>query len=108
MVKFTGRINGIVFENDQDMFKILDVEIIGKLDNYSRDEIKVTGNFGDIQLANNYEFEGNLVMHDKFGLQFRANSYKLIMPHEEGSLKKYLSSDKFLGIGHKAAEKIID
>lgn len=108
MVKFTGRINGIVFENDQDMFKILDVEIIGKLDNYSRDEIKVTGNFGDIQLANNYEFEGTLVLHDKFGLQFRANSYKLIMPHEEGSLKKYLSSDKFPGIGHKAAEKIID
>ena len=42
MVEFTGKINGIVFENDQDLYKILDVEIVGELKGYSRDEIKVT------------------------------------------------------------------
>ena len=47
-------------------------------------------------------------MHEKFGLQFRANSYKQVLPHEEGSLTKYLSSDKFPGIGKKAANTIID
>lgn len=107
MVEFTGKVNGIVFENDQDLFKILDVEIVGDLAGYSRDEIKVTGSFGEIQIAGSYRFEGRLVMHDKFGLQFRANSYKQVMPHEEGSLTKYLSSSKFPGIGQKAAEKII-
>lgn len=108
MVEFTGRVNGIVFENDQDLFKILDVEIVGQLEGYSRDEIKVTGSFGEIQIAGNYRFDGRLVMHDKFGLQFRANSYHQVMPHEEGSLTKYLSSNKFPGIGQKAAQKIID
>ena len=44
MSEFTGKINGIVFENDKDLYKILDVEIIGSLENYSRSEIKVTGN----------------------------------------------------------------
>ena len=72
MVEFTGKVNGIVFENDKDLYKILDVEIIGSLENYSRDEIKVTGNFGDIQISASYRFEGKLVMHEKFGLQFRA------------------------------------
>lgn len=108
MIEFTGKVNGIVFENSQDLYKILDVEIIGTLSDYSRPDIKVTGNFGDIQINSSYRFEGRLVMHEKFGLQFRANSYKQVLPHEEGSLTKYLSSNKFPGIGKKAATTIID
>lgn len=108
MVEFVGRVNAIVFENNQDMFKILDVSIQGQLSGYSRDEIKVTGNFGGVQINSIYKFTGQLVMHDKFGLQFRVNSYKQVLPHQEGSLTKYLSSDKFPGIGKKAAETIID
>lgn len=108
MVEFVGKVNAIIFENNQDMFKILDVSIQGQLSGYSRDEIKVTGNFGDIQADSSYEFTGKLVMHDKFGLQFRADSYKQVLPHQEGSLTKYLSSDKFPGIGKRAAQTIID
>ena len=33
MVEFTGKVNGIVFEIDKDLYKILDVEIIGSLEN---------------------------------------------------------------------------
>lgn len=108
MNEFTGKVNGIVFENSKDLYKILDVEIIGTLSDYSRPDIKVTGNFGDIQINSSYRFEGKLVMHEKFGLQFRANNYKQVLPHEEGSLTKYLSSNKFPGIGKKAATTIID
>ncbi|WP_240406186.1 SF1B family DNA helicase RecD2 [Lactobacillus crispatus] len=108
MNEFTGKVNGIVFENSKDLYKILDVEIIGTLSDYSRPDIKVTGNFGDIQINSSYRFEGKLVMHEKFGLQFRANNYKQVLPHEEGSLTKYLSSNKFPGIGKNAATTIID
>lgn len=107
MVKFIGKVNRIVFENDQDLYKILDVTIIGKLEDYDREEIKVTGSFGDIQEGGTYNFEGKLVVHNKFGLQFRCDSYKQAMPHEKGSLTRYLSSNKFPGIGKKAAETII-
>lgn len=105
---FTGRINGIVFENNQDLFKIIDVDLISKLPDYDRDNIRVTGNFGDIQIGSTYKFTGNIVVHEKFGKQFRIRSYEPVLPHEEGSLAKYLSSDKFPGIGKRAAEKIID
>lgn len=105
---FTGRINGIVFENNQDLFKIIDVDLISKLSDYDRDNIRVTGNFGDIQIGSTYKFTGNIVVHEKFGKQFRISSYEPVLPHEEGSLAKYLSSDKFPGIGKRAAEKIID
>ena len=43
---FTGRINGIVFENNQDLFKIIDVDLISKLPDYDRDNIRVTGKLG--------------------------------------------------------------
>ncbi|TSO26183.1 ATP-dependent RecD-like DNA helicase [Lactobacillus sp. LL6] len=108
MVEFTGKVNGIVFENNRDMFKILDVEILGKLDDYDEQEIKVTGNFGEIDYSSSYHFEGQLVMHEKFGLQFRATSYQQVMPHEVGGLVKYFSSDKFPGIGQKSANTIVD
>lgn len=108
MVKFTGKVNAIVFADEQDLFKILDVQILGSLKNYPRDEIKVTGNFGAIEIAATYLFSGQLVMHDKFGLQFKCISYQPVLPHEAGSLTKYLSSAKFPGIGKKAAGKIID
>lgn len=108
MSEFTGKVDGIIFENNENLFKILDVEIIGSLKDYSKDTIRVTGNFGDIQISGTYNFTGNLVMHNKFGLQFRVESYRQVMPHEESSLTKYLSSDKFPGIGHKSATVIID
>ena len=58
---FTGRINGIVFENNQDLFKIIDVDLISKLPDYDRDNIRVTGNFGDIQIGSTYKFTGILL-----------------------------------------------
>lgn len=106
-IEFNGRLNSIVFENDQDLFKILDVDILSQIPDYDRDDIRVTGNFGDLQMGASYHFTGELVTHPKFGQQIKASSYSQLLPHEESSLIKYLSSDKFPGIGKKAAEKII-
>ena len=107
MTKFHGKVNRIVFENEQDLFKILDVTIVGKLEDYDREEIKVTGSFGDIQEGGTYLFEGKLVVHNKFGLQFHCDQYQQSVPHEKGSLTRYLSSAKFPGIGKKTADAVI-
>ncbi|WEV42879.1 ATP-dependent RecD-like DNA helicase [Lactobacillus sp. ESL0684] len=107
MTEFTGKLTGIVFEADQDLYKILNILIVGKLAGYDEDEIKVTGNFGEVQLGATYHFTGKLIVHNKFGLQFRCESYEQALPNEEGSLTKYLSSDQFPGIGKKAANTII-
>ncbi|MBD5432583.1 MAG: ATP-dependent RecD-like DNA helicase [Lactobacillus sp.] len=106
-IELIGKVNSIVFENDQDLFKIIDVDLINKLPDYDRENIRVTGNFGDLQFGSSYKFVGNLVIHPKFGPQFKATRYEQLLPHEEESLTKYLSSDKFPGIGKKTAEKIV-
>ena len=107
-IEFNGRLNSIVFENNQDLFKILDVDVLTQIPDLDREDIRVTGNFGDLQIGATYHFIGELTVHPKFGQQFKASSYNSILPHEESSLIKYLSSDRFPGIGKKAAEKIID
>lgn len=107
MTELTGQVVDLVFESNRDQFKILDVKIIGNLPKYDRDSIRVTGSFGDIKAGDTFRFQGRLVLHEKFGWQFKADSYQPVFPREEGSLKSYLSSKKFPGIGKKAAEKII-
>ena len=108
MTEFTGIVQSIIFSNEQDLFKIINVRIVGQLPNYDRPEINVTGSFGDLQAGDSYRFSGSLITHKKFGLQFKATSYSQILPHEKQSLVTYLSSDKFPGIGKKAAAKIVD
>ena len=106
-IELIGKVNNIVFENEKDLFKIIDVDLINKLADYERESIRVTGNFGELQLGSTYKFIGNLFVHPKFGPQFKASSYEQFLPHEEDSLTKYLSSDKFPGIGKKTAKKIV-
>lgn len=107
-IEFIGKLNGIVFENEKDLFKILDVDLISDIKEYSEDNIRVTGNFGDLQVGSNYKFMGELVNHPKFGQQFKANSYQQAVPHEENSVTNFLSSNSFPGIGKKSAEKIVN
>lgn len=106
--KFTGKVDNIIYENTQNLFKILDVDIIGRLEGYSEDSIRITGTFGEMQVDSQYEFTGEIVLHPKFGQQFKVESYKQVLPREKDSLINYLSSTKFPGIGKKAAKKIVD
>ena len=107
MTEFTGKLKSIIFESADSLFKILVVEIQGELADYADDEIKVTGNFGDLEEDGDYRFSGQLVEHPKYGTQFQADSCTRVLPSESGGVEKYLASDKFPGIGKKAAEKIV-
>lgn len=107
MTELTGQVIDLVFESSRDQFKIIDVKIIGTLPKYDRESIRVTGSFGEVKAGDTFRFQGRLVLHEKFGWQFKADSYTPVLPREEGSLKSYLSGKKFPGIGQKAAEKIV-
>ena len=61
MTEFTGKLKSIIFESADSLFKILVVEIQGELADYADDEIKVTGNFGDLEEDGDYRFSGQLV-----------------------------------------------
>lgn len=107
MIKFDGQIENVIFENSNNLFKIINVKILSKIPNWVLETITVTGTFGNLDLDVTYEFEGEIVNHEKFGKQFRCTSYQEVLPTEATGLIKYLSGDNFVGIGEKTAATIV-
>lgn len=70
--------------------------------------ITFTGNFDNLVEGYDYVFEGEYVVHDKYGKQFRVDSYNFKKPEEKDSLIEFLSGGNFPGIGDKKAKAIVD
>ena len=70
--------------------------------------ITFTGYFSNITIEDNLVINGNFTRHNKYGNQFLATSYEIIMPDEKDGIITFLSSDIFKGIGEVKAQKIYD
>ncbi|MHA8138652.1 SF1B family DNA helicase RecD2 [Lactobacillaceae bacterium Scapto_B20] len=102
-----GTIRAVFFENPDNFYKVLSVQIKEANFDWSGEDIVVVGNFGELDPDKEYRFFGRLVEHPKYGQQFRAEHYKGNKPTTSKGLIAYLSSDDFPGIGGKTAERII-
>lgn len=74
---------------------------------YINKVITFTGTIEELKYKTMYKFEGNFVLHNKYGMQFQVDSYEVILPTEEEEIIEFLSSDLF-PIGEKTAEKIVN
>ncbi|MGX4644949.1 SF1B family DNA helicase RecD2 [Holzapfeliella sp. JNUCC 80] len=109
MADFVGKLKAIIFENTADLFKIISVEISDRRDlDWPTPEIIVTGTIGDLDYDTDYEFQGEITTHPKFGDQFKCHYYHVLEPSSTAGLIKYLSGENFPGIGQKTAQKIVD
>ncbi|MEJ6348341.1 ATP-dependent RecD-like DNA helicase [Holzapfeliella sp. He02] len=109
MVEFIGKPQTIIFENPKDLFKIISVEISEqKTLDWPTSEIIVTGTIGELDYETNYQFQGEVITHPKFGEQFKCAYYEVLTPSSEQGLVRYLSGENFPGIGQKTAQKIVD
>ena len=68
--------------------------------------ITFTGYFHELNENDIYMFEGDFIVHNKYGEQFSVSNYERVMPEEKDSIAEFLSSGLFKGIGKKKAEKI--
>lgn len=103
-----GEIKAVFFENPSNFYKVLLIELHENNFPFDKDEIVVTGNFGDITLDTVYRFLGTTVAHPKYGTQFQAISYEREKPTGKNGVIAFLSSDRFPGIGQRTAEKIVE
>ena len=89
------------------LFKIKEArsEQLEKLINHT---ITFTGYFHELNEEETYLFYGELVEHEKYGLQFQVESYEMVLPEEKDSIVEFLCSGLFKGIGEKTAQKIVD
>lgn len=103
-----GELQALFFENNENFYKVMLVEIEETNTQYEGDEIVITGNFGGIKEGVPYRFIGALVDHPKYGEQFRSDRYKQETPSSKAALISYLSGPQFTGIGRVTAESIVD
>ena len=89
------------------IFKVSDTDS-ENLSDYIGRSITFTGYFHELNNIDTYKFYGELVEHEKYGEQFRVDSYERCKPEEKDSILEFLTSGLFKGIGEKKAKAIVD
>ena len=88
------------------LIKIKETDDI-ELESYINKTITFTGYFTDLNQDENYIFNGEVINHSKYGLQYKVSSYERIKPSDIDGIIQFLSSDLFKGIGVSLATKIV-
>ena len=103
METIVGSIVQIRFYNEQSKFivALIDEENIHQ-------KILVTGNMLEPQLGLRFRFNGDYVIHPKYGEQFKFIGYEEVLANDYDEIIRYLSSSLFKGIGKIQATRIVD
>ncbi|MBR5369675.1 MAG: hypothetical protein IK137_00045, partial [Bacilli bacterium] len=106
-----GSYSKSIYENNTGyvigIFKVSDTDS-ENLSDYIGRSITFTGYFHELNNIDTYIFYGELVNHEKYGEQFRVDSYERCKPEEKDSIIEFLTSGLFKGIGEKKAKAIVD
>lgn len=100
--KLLAKIDRYIFRNDENAYTIAKV--------ITKDDIEeiIVGYLPMLMEDTFYEFTGEWINHDKYGHQFKIESFKKSELQSVDGLISYLSSSLFFGIGPVTALKIVD
>ncbi len=87
------------------LFKVEDSSV--SLKEYISKTISFTGYFHELNDMDTYIFTGEMINHEKYGMQFQVDSYERCKIEDKDSMVIFLSSDIFKGIGEAKAKKIV-
>ena len=110
METLTGTIERITYYNEDSGYTVARIlPDQGRLDARARDgTIAVVGVMPELNTGEAAEFTGQWVNDPRYGLQFKAETVRPILPTSLEGIKAYLSSGIVKGIGPRTAEKIVD
>ena len=69
--------------------------------------VTFTGYLPELNEMDYYKFEGDFVVHDKYGKQFSVTGYEVIVPDDASNIVSFLSSELFKGIGEAKAKLVV-
>lgn len=106
MAYIKGNFKKYIFRSDNNyvvgLFKVRETDL-----ELSNKTITFTGYFDELNELDLYKLEGNIVEHDKYGVQFACSFYEVVLPEDKDHVVDFLSSELFKGIGEKKALKIV-
>lgn len=101
MAKIEGKVIVIIFNNDENGYKVLKIQ--GKQTGATA---SLVGVLPDVYEGQDFEATGTWSTHATYGKQFEADTYIALLPTGFHGVIKYLSSDAFPGIGPVTAQTI--
>ena len=99
-----GEILRVVFVSEDGDYAVI------KLLTHDKDEIVVVGNgtLTNVSPGEEIEAKGQWDTHKTWGKQFKASTFKSVLPSTNEGLVRYLACGNFPGIGPKTAERIVE
>jgi len=107
-----GKIRNIIYQNNDNGYVVALFRVKETNDNmmkeYLNKTITITGTFLDINQEDIYVLNGEYLKHERFGYQYKVNSYKREEPSTESGVIEFLASPLIKGCGEKTAIKIVE
>lgn len=100
--KLTAKIERYVYRNEENSYSI--ARVIDK----DNEQQTIVGYIPLLTEDIMYDFLGSWINHERFGKQFKVESYNQSEKQTKVGIISYLSSSFFTGIGPKTAEKIVE
>ncbi|MCH5321836.1 MAG: ATP-dependent RecD-like DNA helicase [Eubacterium sp.] len=97
----TGTIEEITYQNDSTGFAVIEVD--------AGDEyVTVVGVLGGVVIGEEAVFQGEWVMHQSFGRQFKAVRLQRTLPADASGMLRFLSGGIIKGVREATAVKIVE
>lgn len=100
-MQIEGEIVSIIFRNESNGYTVARLL-------HNKTETIVVGNFYQITIHENVRLNGKFVANKKYGDQFAFDTFEIIYPTSEKSIKKFLESGLIKGVGPVTAGLIVD
>ncbi len=96
----SGDVEKIIFRNADNGYTVVDLKTSG-------DYVTAVGIFPEIYEGMQLELTGEYKYHTRHGLQFLADSVKVVEPDGVDAIEKFLKSGIFKGVGEVTAKNIV-
>lgn len=102
IITVTGTVEEIIYSNPDNGYTVCGI------DSVDEGLFTATGYLPFITEGESVALSGNWVMHPDYGEQFKIEYYECVMPSDEESILKYLSSGIVSGIREATAKKLLN
>jgi exodeoxyribonuclease V alpha subunit len=102
-----GELINVIFANEENFYTVARIKVHSTNITLSEKMIAIVGTLPKLDEEHVYTFYGRLAAHPKFGEQFQVTHFEKEVPKTTEGIIRYLSSERFKGIGRKTAEAIV-
>ncbi len=103
MITIKGILERLTYQNPDNHYTVARFRV-AKIN----DPVTVVGHLAGVCEGESLEISGGWTSHPKYGDQFKAQVYKVILPATVSGIRSYLGSGMIRGIGRSMADRIVD